>query len=123
MAGVTQEAGQAEAALRRVVLWASWRMLGWVVALGAVFVLFGWLTSSGVLWWDTGAIAAARLRKAELQAEVAEMQANCDDWAKTGMLGKLTRCGAKARPCVRVDESAGAFESQEHNDYRVIQGY
>jgi hypothetical protein len=38
---VAERAGQAEAALRRVVLWASWRLLGWVVGLGAVMVLFG----------------------------------------------------------------------------------
>jgi len=121
VARVAAEAGQAEAALRRVVLWASWRLLGWVMALGAAVVVFGWLTSSGVLWWNTAAIGAAQVRKAELQAEVAEMQASRDEWAKAGMVAKLERCGPKARPCIRVDESAGAFG--ERSDYRVIQGY
>jgi len=61
---VAKGAGQAEAALRRVVLWASWRLLGWVVGLGAVMVLFGWLVSSGVLWWNTSTIGAAQERRA-----------------------------------------------------------
>jgi hypothetical protein len=93
------------------------------MALGTAVVVFGWLTSSGVLWWNTAAISAAQERKAALQTEVAEMQANRDGWVKAGMLAKLDRCGPKSRPCVRVDESAGAFGDQGHSDYRVIQGY
>ena len=54
-------------------------------------------------------------------AEVAEMQANRDEWAKTGFMAKLERCGPKARPCVRVNESAGAFGTA--SDYRVLLGY
>ena len=123
LGSVAEQAGQADAALRRVVLWASWRLLGWVVGMGAVMVLFGWLVSSGVLWWNTAAIEAAQARKAELQAEVAEMQANRDGWARAGMLARLERCGPKLRPCVRVNESAEPFEGGGHTDYRVIQGY
>ncbi len=121
VAGVTAEAGQAEAALHRVVLWASWRLLGWVVGMGAVMVLFGWLVSSGVLWWNTGAIGAAQERKAELQTEVAELEANRDALVKAGLLAKLERCGPKARPCIRVDESAGGFG--DRGDFRVLLGY
>ena len=119
--GVAERAGQADAALRGVVAWASWRLLGWLVAVGAVTVVLGWLMSSGVLWWDTGAIQAARAEKAQLQAEVAEMQANRDEWAKTGALAKLERCGPKARPCVRINEGAGVFGTA--SDYRVLLGY
>jgi hypothetical protein len=121
LAGVTARAVQAEAALRGVVQWASWRLLGWLVAVVALLVLLGWVASSAVLWWDTGAIAAARARKAELAAEVAAMQANRDEWAKAGLLGKLERCGPRARPCIRVDEGAGGFGDRA--DYRVILGY
>ena len=121
LADMTERAGQAEAALRRVVLWASWRLLGWVMAGVAGLVLLGWLASTLVLWWDNGAITEARMQKTQLQAEVAEMQANHDGWVKAGMLGKLERCGPKARLCIRVDEGAGPFG--ERSDYRVIQGY
>ncbi len=121
LAGVTAEAGQAEAALRRVVLWASWRLLGWVMAGVAGLVLLGWLASTLVLWWDTGTIAAAQVEKAQLQAQVAALQANYDGWVKAGMLEKVTRCNPGNRPCIRVNEGAGPFG--ERSDYRVIQGY
>ena len=121
LAAVTERAGRADAALRRVVLWASWRLLGWIAAVGAVTALVGWLTGSAVLWWDAGAIADARAEKRRLQAEVAEMQANRDAWAKAGMLGKLERCDPGNRPCIRVDENAGAYGTP--SDRRVILGY
>ena len=84
-------------------------------------MLGGWLASALVLWWDGGAIKAARAEKAQLQAEVVEMQANWDEWMKAGVLAKLERCGPKARPCVRVNEGAGAFGMA--SDYRVLLGY
>ena len=121
IAGMTEQAGQADAALRNVVAWASWRLLAWMMAVMASLVLFGWLATTLVLWWDTGAIAAARAQKAQLASEVAEMQANRDEWAKAGLMAKLERCGPKARPCVRVDEKAGPFGTA--SDYRVLLGY
>ena len=119
--GVAEQAGQADAALRGVVAWTSWRLLGWTLAAVAGLVLLGWLASTAVLWWDTGAIGAARVEKRQLQMEVAEMQANRDEWAKAGFLAKLTRCNPGNRPCVRVDERAGAFGTA--SDYRVLLGY
>ncbi len=121
--GVAATAGRAEAALRRVVLWASWRLLGWIVAVGVATVLLGWLAGSGVLWWDGRAIASAQARKAELEVEVAELKANYDGWLKVGVQQKVIRCNPGNRPCIRVDENAGTFGDQTHNDYRVIQGY
>ena len=67
------------------------------------------------------AIQAARADKARLQAEVTEMQANREEWAKTGALAKLERCGPKARLCVRINEGAGVFGTV--SDYRVLLGY
>jgi hypothetical protein len=121
LAGMTEAAGQAERAMRGVVLWASWRLLGWLLAVVAGLMLLVWVANTSMLWWDASAIGAAQARKVELQAEVVDMQANRDDWAKAGLLAKLEKCGPKARPCVRVDEGAGAFGNQ--SDYRVILGY
>ncbi len=123
LAGVAEQAGQADAALRDVVAWASWRLLGWMIAAMAGLVLGGWLASTLVLWWDTGAIGAARVEKRQLQLDVAELRASRDEWVKTGALAKLIRCNPGNRPCVRVDERAGPFESGGYADYRVIQGY
>jgi cell division protein FtsB len=126
--GVAAGAEQAQVALRRVVLWASWRLLGWVVGAVAGLVLLGWLASAAVLWWDTGAIEAAQMEKmrlqtevAELKGQVAEMQANREGWVKAGMLERLQSCGPGNRPCVRVNEAAGKFGKQE--DIRVLGGY
>ncbi|MBN9559162.1 MAG: hypothetical protein J0H14_00330 [Alphaproteobacteria bacterium] len=119
--GMTEAAGRAEHALRRVILWASWRLLGWLLAMVAGLMLLNWVANTGRLWWDSSAIGAAEARKAQLQAEVAEMQAAHDEWAKAGMLGKLARCNPGNRPCIRVDEGAGGFGSA--GDYRVILGY
>jgi hypothetical protein len=83
LAGMTEAAGQAERAMRGVVLWASWRLLGWLLAVVAGLMLLVWVANTGLLWWNASAIGAAQARKVELQAEVAEMQANRDDWAKT----------------------------------------
>ena len=120
---VAEGAGQAEAALRRVVLWASLHLLGWGVATIAALAVLWWLASSAVLWWDAGAIGAAQVQKAQLEAEIAQLLATRDGWVKAGMLGKLKQCGADRRPCIRVDENAGRFEADGHSDYRVIQEY
>ena len=82
-----------------------------------------WLASSAVLWWDAGAIGAAQVQKAQLEAEVAQLQANEATWKQAGMLERVERCGPKARPCVRVDEGAGGFQANGHADYRVLLGY
>ena len=119
--GVAAQAGEADAALRGVVAWASWRLLGWMAAAVALLVLGGWLASTLVLWWDTGAIGAARVERQQLQLEIAELRASRDEWVKTGAQAKLTRCNPGNRLCVRVDERAGAFG--DRSDYRVLLGY
>jgi hypothetical protein len=122
LAGVVATAGQAETAMRRVVLWASWRLLGWVIAGIAALSVLWWLAGAAVLWWDASAIRSAQAEKVHLEAEVAALQANYDDWVQKGMLGKLERCGPKDRPCIRVDERAGSF-GNEGQDYQIIYGY
>ena len=117
LAGVTAGAERAEAALRRVVSWASWRLLGWIMALMVALVLLGWLTGNAVVWWDTGTVN-------KLQDKITELRANHDAWVRAGMLDKITRCNPGNRPCVAVDESAGKFGvSGGPYDLRVLKGY
>ena len=115
---VAAEARQAEAALRGIVRWTSWRLLGWGLATVAGLALVWWLAVGAVLWWDSSAIGAAQLEKVKLDAEIAELKGNRDAWVKAGMAAKLEQCGPKNRPCIPVDESAGTFGRQ--GDYRVI---
>ena len=121
VSGAASVAHQATAAMREVVLWANWRLLGWIVGLGLTLVLVGWLTSAALLWWDTRTIAAAQLEKAQLQTEVAGLRANYDGWVKAGVQEKVIRCNPGNRPCIRVNEAAGQFGEQR--DIRIIGGY
>jgi len=115
--GVTDSAARAEATLRRVVSWASWRLLGWIMLLMVALVLFGWVTGNGLVWWDTRTVN-------RLQDQISELQANHDSWVKAGMLDRLERCGADNRPCVEVNEDAGAFGTPgSPSDFRVLKGY
>jgi hypothetical protein len=77
-------------------------------------VLFGWVTSTALVWWDTGTIS-------KMQDEITGLQANHAAWLKAGMLGKLSYCDPGNRPCIQVDESAAAFATI--SDYRIILGY
>lgn len=117
LANVTKSAGDASAALRRVVQWASWRLLGWIMALIVALVLFGWMSSTALVWWDSGRINT-------LQSQIATLQANHRTWVKAGMLDRLNRCNPGNRPCVQVNETAGAFGVKGGpQDYRVLKGY
>jgi len=121
MTDVSAEAKQAEVALRGVIRWASWRLLGWGLASIGGLALLWWLAVCAVLWWDTSAIGTVQLQKVQLQSEIAELKASHDAWVRAGMLSKVEQCGPKNRPCVRVDESAGSYGDQ--SDYRIIRGY
>ena len=121
VSGAASTAHQATAAMRGVVLWASWRLLGWIVSVLVGLVLVGWLASTAVLWWDRGTIVATALEKAQLQIEVAELRANYDGWVKAGVQEKVMRCNPGNRPCIRVNEAAGKFGEQ--GDIRVIEGH
>ncbi|MEA0721929.1 hypothetical protein, partial [Xanthomonas campestris] len=59
-------------------------------------------------------------QKAQLQAEVAELQTNAQDWAKRAGRAKLDKCGDAGRLCVRVDKTTGYGKD---GDYFVLRGY
>ena len=115
---MTTQASRAEESLRTIAGWASRRLFLWGLSAVASLMLVSWIISACLLWWDTSAIEAARVEKAQLLASVAELRANRDGWVKAGMLDKIRRCGASKLPCIRIDESAGAFGNQ--GEYRVI---
>lgn len=114
VAGLAGGMAVAEEALRRIVAWASWRLLGWIVALTVGLMLFGWLSSTAVVWWD-------RTTVSQLRGEIAMLRANHAAWVKKGMLDKLARCGPNSRPCVAINTDAGTYGKS--GDYRVLKGY
>ena len=114
LAGLAGGMAVAEEALHRIVSWASWRLLGWIVALTAGLMLLGWLSSTAIVWWDGTTVS-------QLRGEIAMMQANHAAWVKKGMLDKLSTCGPDRRPCVAINPDAGKFGNS--GDYRVLRGY
>ena len=114
VAGLAGGMAVAEEALRRIVAWASWRLLGWIVALTVGLMLFGWLSSTAVVWWD-------RTTVSQLRGEIAMLQANHAAWVKAGMLDKITYCEPGNRPCVAINQSAGTYGKSR--EYRVLKGY
>jgi hypothetical protein len=114
VAGLAGGMAVAEEALRRIVAWASWRLLGWIVALTVGLMLLGWLSSTAVVWWD-------RTTVSQLRGEIAMLQANHAAWVKKGMLDKIIRCEPGNRPCVAINQSAGAYGKS--GEYRVLKGY
>ena len=121
LSGVTAQAGAVEAALRRAVGWATWRLLGrgLLVVAGLAGVL--WLAQGAASWWGWRDLEATRARTAELRAEVAELRANREALVREGMLARIVRCNPGNRPCVRIDETAGVYGEQR--DHRVLRGY
>ena len=121
LAGVAAQAGAVEAALRRVVGWATWRLLGQGVLAVAGLAGLLWLAQASAWWWGWRALEEVRAETAALEAEVAGLKANRDALVRDGLLARIERCGPSSRPCVRVNEAAGTFG--ERADYRVLRGY
>ena len=121
LAGVAAQAGAVEAALRRVVGWATWRLLGQGVLAVAGLAGVLWLAQGAASWWGWRALEEVRAQKAVVEAEVAELRANRDALVREGMLARIVRCNPGNRPCVRVNEAAGTFGEQA--DHRVLRGY
>ena len=116
VAGVTQSASQAEAALQGVVTWASWRLLGRGALMVGVLAGLLWGAHLSVWWWTSWDVSVLQARKAELGAEMAGLQARRDELEasraeleKDGVLAKVARCTPGNRPCIQVNEKAGPF--------------
>ena len=119
--GVSAQAGAVEAALRRVVGWATWRLLGQGVLVVACLAGLLWLVQASTWWWSWRELEEVRAQKVVVEAEVAGLKANRDALVREGMLARIVRCNPGNRPCVRINEAAGTFGEQA--DHRVLRGY
>ena len=128
LSGVAAQAGAVEASLRRVVGWATWGLLGRGLLVVAGLAGLLWLAQGAAWWWERRALAMVRAETALLEAQVAGLKgerdalvASRDELERSGLLAKMERCGPSRRPCVRVNEKAGAFGAA--GDLRVLLGY
>jgi hypothetical protein len=123
------QAAEVEASLRRTVAWASWRLLGRGVVVVSCLAGLLWGAHLSVWWWAERDVAMAQAQKALLLSEIAglqvtrdELEASRDVLVKAGALATMTKCGPRARLCVRVDPKAEAYGAAGEA-YRIIQGY
>lgn len=120
LSGVVKAAGEAEGKLSGAVAAFGWRwamLAGGAAAGGIVAVLLAaWLA----VWWQRHQVEQLAEQKAALLGEVAQLQANAEDWAKRGGRAKLEKCGDQGRLCVRIDKSSGYGKD---GDYFVLRGY
>ena len=71
-------------------------------------------------WWTERDLDTLRSERTALQAEIAGLRADRTRLVQEGVLAKVNRCNPGNRPCIRVDEAAGAYGTPA--DYRVILG-
>lgn len=116
LSGVVQAASDAEGSMRNAGAWFAWKWVA-VAAGGLVGVC---LVAYASLAWQLHQVSSLREEKAALLGEVAQLQANADDWAKRGGRAKLEKCGDAGRLCVRIDKTTGYGKD---SDYFVLRGY
>ena len=121
LAGVAASAQEVEASLKRVVGWATWRLLGRIAAVAGGCLLVIVLANVSLRWWSERDLAFELAQKTLLESEIIGLQSTRDELVKAGMLARISHCNPGARPCIRVNEAAGSFG--EPADYRIIQGY
>jgi hypothetical protein len=121
LTGVVEAAGQAEGTLRQAAAWFSWKFMVLATGTTAAGMLALWALASVYVQWQRSDIEALAARRQVLTAEVAQLQANAEDWAKKGGRTKLERCGEQARLCVRVD--TGQVYGKERDIRYVLKGY
>ena len=117
---VVSAADKAEGKLSGAVASFGWKwavVAGGAAAGGIAAVLFaGWMS----VWWARHRVEQLGEQRAALVGEVAQLQAQAEEWAKRGGRAKLDRCGDKERLCARVDKTVGFGKEA---DYFVLKGY
>lgn len=117
---VTRSLGEAEDKLSDAV--ASFGLRWAIVAGGATacgiaaIVIAAWMS----VWWQRHQVESLVEQQVQLEAEVVELQANAEKWAKRAGRAKLENCGETKRLCARVDKTA-AYGNDA--DYFVLGGY
>ena len=121
LSGMVHTAGEVEGKLSGAVTSFGWKwatVAGGAAAGGIVAMLLaGWLS----VWWERHQVEQLAEQRQALTAEVAQLQANAEDWARRAGRASLKKCGEQARLCVRVD-GRQAYGKEGERRY-VLQGY
>ena len=125
LAEVVTSAGEAESRLRRAVAGFGWKWLALVFSATVAGLLVMALGAWTFTVWQQRDVAALAVQKQALSAEVAELQAGADKWAKKAGRATLTTCGEKKRLCVTLDTGTILLRNSEDKEgiYAVLQGY
>lgn len=120
LARLSLSLGEAEGKLANAVasFGLRWALVAGGAAAGCVaaVLIAAWLS----VWWQRHQVEGLLDQKAQLQAEVGQLQANSEGWAKLVGRAKLDKCGEAKRLCVRIDKTTGYGKD---SDYFVLLGY
>ena len=106
LSGVVQAAHEAEGSMRNAGAWFAWK---WVaVAAGGLAGVC--LVAYAALAWQLHQVSSLSDEKAELAADVAQMQANVSALEKKGGRIVMTTCGG--RLCIEASSNQGAGAEQ-----------
>lgn len=106
LSGVVQAANDAKGSMREAGAWFAWKWVA-VAAGGLVGVC---LVAYASLAWQLHQVSSLRDEKAELAADVAQMQANVSALEKKGGRIVMTTCGG--RLCIEASSNQGAGAEQ-----------
>jgi hypothetical protein len=120
MKAVTTEANDAQHRLREATSWFSWRCLALLAVTAAGVIIVMWFIAIASVEWQRHRINALIEERSQLAAEIEQLQAQANDWAKRGGRAKLDTCGDQKRLCVRVDRETAYGKNA---DYFVLRGY
>lgn len=110
----TQQATAAAGELRGTVGWVSWKWAG-IMAASSAGALGAFLLAAWLIVPSDGELAALRAEKADLEANLADLE-------KRGARVKFGTCSDKRRMCVLIDQKAGSFGA-DGEVYMIPKGY
>jgi hypothetical protein len=118
---VVHAADEAEGRLSGDVASFGWKwatVAGGAASGGIVAVLFAGRMS---VWWERHQVEQLAEQRAALLGEIAQLQAQAEDWTKQGGRAKLEKCGERERLCVCVDKTVGFGKEADY--YVLFRGY
>lgn len=115
-----EEANQLAPGLKLATRYVERDMARWLVGVATGFLGLLLAATWISLAWARHEVAQLGDEKAQLAAEVKELEANSQSWIEKGGRAPVQRCGPQRRPCVQVRKET-AYGDQR--DIFVLKGY